>query len=84
MPPGKFPLRGRTPGNLLLEIAQASDGTADVFKTWAAFRHNPSHRLIVAGDDYLFAAGDPIQKFTKSGLGVKSGYSCHGAKLTGH
>jgi len=62
----------------LLEISQASDGTADIFETWAAFWHNPSHRLIVAGNDYLFAANDPIQKFTKSGLGVESAYSCHG------
>jgi hypothetical protein len=54
-----------------LQLLKARDGPADILETLGTFRDDASDRLIVAGDDDLFAFTDAFEQLAEPGLGLE-------------
>ncbi|OFW18265.1 MAG: hypothetical protein A3H97_18865 [Acidobacteria bacterium RIFCSPLOWO2_02_FULL_65_29] len=61
----------------MLQLTQTLHGSADVFESWCAFRHDSGNGFVVTSDDHLFAAGDSVQQLAESRFGIKCGDRGH-------
>jgi hypothetical protein len=64
-------------GDSLLELTEPANRSSNVFEALRAFGYDSGHRLVVPGDDNLFASCDPFQQLAETGFGCKGADGSH-------